>query len=671
MAKHSYFKDSLRESLFRNVGMPYRNLIGLLLGTTASLLPLTSGIAGTGLIAGLFVALLVLTIVGLIWVRPTIEREVDRFAWGLVVIIVLGFGFGGILYQYRAWLKWLWNQYRRINEPHELVLESLFLLGVILGVFVVRNWAKEQKAFQDSLTGILSGVFVSAVLGDVLAELTPMRALAYYALGFTMSGTLNVILAARLTAHYTNKRSITSRAVLDFLYGSERAKIIDEYFLKNFKDDPDYAKARIIDTLNAFRKLAAREFANGMEKRRKSRQRARQEFIKGDKQKMAGRKAIQYEKEELQTELGQLAGQSGVDNRVTEINERVKELEKLAGQLAMASESPIIEILGNRHRQLEPCSQRKAANDELKRLLSEKNLLASLAKRSRKQTLRLEEIDSRIPKLQQQILELSQKCSDHQYDEWLNLEQLLNSLKPSYFYWLMAIECEEEDGDATADTETAPKDRPFSVLYREIASDEGPANPPESTVNHSPKKAEGISDDMFRIGVSIRWRDNLEYIVAPGKYGASFPVFDSVAGLALIFEQIIIMDRDRQRKFRNNERINGICPQDIEQDRGLDEIDFLSYISIPVINPFGVSSERGVGIVNLDTRLFATRSPLNGEPVTEGGGIFRTRLSPRDLTEFANNLYEQYDEDVRHIDGLTGIIMPVMVLYAKCRVGAT
>src|SRR5260370_12453803 len=38
-----YSKPKLRESLFRNVGAPYRNLIGLLLGATASFLPLTSG----------------------------------------------------------------------------------------------------------------------------------------------------------------------------------------------------------------------------------------------------------------------------------------------------------------------------------------------------------------------------------------------------------------------------------------------------------------------------------------------------------------------------------------------------------------------------------------------------------------------------------------------------
>src|SRR5260370_12412722 len=38
-----YSKPKLRESLFRNVGVPYRNLIGLLLGATASFLPLPGG----------------------------------------------------------------------------------------------------------------------------------------------------------------------------------------------------------------------------------------------------------------------------------------------------------------------------------------------------------------------------------------------------------------------------------------------------------------------------------------------------------------------------------------------------------------------------------------------------------------------------------------------------
>ena len=147
------------------------------------------------------------------------------------------------------------------------MLESLFLLGVILGVFVVRNWGKEDKAFMESLSGVLAGTFITTVLGNITQNLTPQGALAYYGLGFTMSAVLNLIFAARLTANYTNRRSIVSRALLDFFYGSERTKLIDSYFLKNFEESPDYAKRMLQDTLLMYRKLVRRYIADAMQKR--------------------------------------------------------------------------------------------------------------------------------------------------------------------------------------------------------------------------------------------------------------------------------------------------------------------------------------------------------------------------------------------------------------------
>src|SRR5882724_8687781 len=133
--KGSLSKERLRESLFRNVGVPYRNLIGLLLGITASLLSLAGSTWTIGLATWVFVVAVVVMMILLVVVRPSIERELDRFAWGLLAIIVLGFGLGALIYQARPWWIWLWRQYLRINEPHELVLEFLFILGVILGVF--------------------------------------------------------------------------------------------------------------------------------------------------------------------------------------------------------------------------------------------------------------------------------------------------------------------------------------------------------------------------------------------------------------------------------------------------------------------------------------------------------------------------------------------------------
>jgi hypothetical protein len=220
------FVKSLRESFFKNVGFPYRNSIGLLLGAIAALLPLTTNTWSSSMAAWIFVALVVITMVLLVAVRPSSRRRIYFFSWGLLVIIVLGFGLGALLWQARPWWIWLWKKYRFINEPHELLLEALFLLGVILGVFVVRNWGKEDKAFMESLAGFLGGTFVATLLGNVEQTLTPVGAVSYYLLGFALSGTLNLLLAARLTANYTNKRSIASRALLDFLYGSDRTKII-------------------------------------------------------------------------------------------------------------------------------------------------------------------------------------------------------------------------------------------------------------------------------------------------------------------------------------------------------------------------------------------------------------------------------------------------------------
>jgi hypothetical protein len=677
MAKFlSWLKHSLRESLFRNTGIPYRNLIGLILGATASTLLLSSRaleIFGATL---WFVVALIITALLLVLVRPYHERKVDRFAWGLVVIIVLGFGLGALIYQYRAWWKWLWNQYRRINTPDELILESLFLLGVILGVFVVRNWAKDQKAFQESLSGALAGTFVATVLGKLQDGLTPLRALAYYALGFTLSGTVNLLLAARLTANYVNKRSITSRALLDFLYGSERAKLIDGYFLKNFEEDKDYAKKQLTDTLIECRKLVAREFAERMEKRRKSRAAKREEFGNTD----AAKEALEQEKKELTSPPETPPD----ERRLQEIEDRLKQLdewsqrkepERLQGQRKVADEEQVamtIEILEERRKQLEPaCSQLRATRDELKRLRTEKKSITSSPEPSRKQASRLKQIEAELKKLEghESELKLNNVRIEEQFGEWSALESRLGHLKPSYFYWLIAIECEEkDDGEGEPNPGVPAKERLYDVVYKYIGSTDVGVDPEHSHLSPGSREAAGIDEKMFRVSVLIRRRDLLDYVVAPGEYGKSFPVFGSVSGLALTFKQTIVMDRDMHRTFRD--KSHNICPKDIEQDRGLDEVDFLSYISTPVVNRQGDPAESGMGVVNTDTKLFVTRSRLHGEPVKACEGIFRTRLTPRDLTEFANNLYEQDDEDVKYIEDVTKIIAPVVVLYAKCQVGA-
>jgi hypothetical protein len=177
-----------------------------------------------------------------------------------------------------------------------------------------------------------------------------------------------------------------------------------------------------------------------------------------------------------------------------------------------------------------------------------------------------------------------------------------------------------------------------------------------------------ITKEMFRVGVAMRHQDVLEYIVAPGEYQASFPYIGSVAGLSLIVRETIVMDRDMDKKFRSKDYRDGICPRDIEQWRGLDEIDFLSYIAIPVVSRLGHSTENPLGVVNIDTKIFVTDHDLAGEPM--GNNMFRTILTPKQLNEYASKLYDQEDKDVEYIEKLTKIIQPVLELYAKCRVGA-
>jgi len=510
--------EKLRDSLFRNSGIPYRNLIGVLLGFIAAVLLLYSNVLTIYGAAIFFVALLVLTMALLVLVRPYHERSVDRFAWGLLVIIILGFGLGALQYQTRFFWLGLWARYLRIDTAPEFILESLFLLGVILGFFVVRNWAQEQADFVKSLSAVLSGAFLATILGKLQEgnppPITAMQAFAYYALGFTMSGTINLLVAARLTSLYTNKRSIGSRAMLDFLYGNERTKLIDGYFLKNFKDDPDYARARLTDALVEYRKLIAREFAERLQKKMKARE--QQVFSPPD------------------------------------------------GQL--------------------------------------------------------------------------------------------------YFYEMIAIESDPEQ--SPPDPAIPDKDRPHNVVFRRLSSGSFPLSEDEIP--------SGIHEHMFRVGVAARWQDTLEYISAPGEYRVAFPFLQSVSGLALLFQQTIVMDRDKLKRFRNKDHTDGISPNDIEQSRGLDEIDFLSYIAVPIVGHFNGTIENQLGVVTIDSKLFIAPDVLpHKEIVNAAEGVFRASLTPNELTAYASRLYDPEDADVRYIEKVTKIIVPVMELYAKCRVGAT
>ncbi len=172
------------------------------------------------------------------------------------------------------------------------------------------------------------------------------------------------------------------------------------------------------------------------------------------------------------------------------------------------------------------------------------------------------------------------------------------------------------------------------------------------------------------MGISARWQDTLEYITAPGEYRMPFKFTGSVAGLALLFRKTIVMDRDKQKRFRNAEFADGITPGKVEQSRGLDEIDFLSYVAIPIISRLGAPGENPVGIMTIDTKIFVTRSELGGEPVPGTDGVFRVRLRRSELTEFGSHLYDQEDHCVEYVERLTKVITPSLELYSKCRIGA-
>lgn len=511
MAKVRELTQSLRDSFFRGNGVG--NLLATLAGGIASILLLTGDALTVKGTAVVFSILLVIILVLLVAVRA--DQIAYRFRWGLPVIVILGFGLGALIYRYRSWLRWLWEQILRIDQWHERALVALFLLGAMLGAFIVRIWPKDQEAFIKGLSGILSGTVVTVVFVKVFDNVPDMaqKAFAIYALGFAISGTINLIGAAWLTANYTNKGSISSRAVLDFLYGSERAEIIDKYFLKNFEEDPDYAKRWLTNTFLEFCKLVQSEFAERMEQRRLERQ---------------------------------------------------------------------------KHR------------------------------------------------------------------GW-------------HYYELISFKHEPNKTKA-ADAGTQPQDekRQYKIIYRPL----GDREQRTGAETDSSARGEIIKPDMFRVAVSILQNEFLEYIVAPGKYHAPFPKSASVAGLALEMRQTIVMDRDAARKFRSKDYKDGISPEEREQFRGLDELDFLSYISVPVVSRIGEANENALGILSVDTKIFCSRDKLEDQNQEEEQGVFWTTMTRKRLTEMAARLYEDNDRHVEYLEQLARIITPLLELFVRCKVGA-
>jgi hypothetical protein len=472
------------------------------------------------------------------------ERNLFQSRWGTLSISLVGFGLGALVYHNRAWFIWLWYKFRKIDKPDEWLLVSLFLLGVMLGFFVVRNWAKEQKDFITSLTAVFGAAFISTLLGQLSIQsgsiLTPQNTFAFYALGFSLSGAANLIVFALLAAHYSRTYSLTSRSVIDFLYGSDKAQAIDGYFLKNFEADPNYAKAKLVAALTAYREIIRIEFARKMNSRK---------------------------------------------------------------DLSSDGASPYI-----------------GASPPL--------------------------------------------CVD---DESI----------PFDYFELISIKSAQQSDLQTSPPVVSPPAPPpndlydnYEIVFRRLRGKQqsDPGDP--------------IIPGMFRVAISMRSQDNLEYIVAPGEYRKSFPYYGSVAGMSLLARRTIVMNRDKYKKFRTSDFVDGKTPGEVDQLRGLYNIDYLSYVSVPMASSFGKPEEQSLGVLHVDTKLFAypkgTLPPdscrqADVDPKQEIFRVVRQVEKGKRLEEFedyANYLYEQNDPIVADLESFRNVIIPLLELYKKCRTGA-
>jgi hypothetical protein len=491
----------LKEWFLRSTILPHKKEITFLLGFLAASLSLTSKLLDEVRVAEVFVSAFVLCLIVLLCVRPDPFKNVifDKSRWAIFSIAVLGFGSGAFIFHYRGWLVWLWNELLKIHTNQQVLLTSLFLLGVIMGFFVVRNWSKDQKDFLASLSAVVGGAFLSSIIGEFAKDgtaqggtgLARWLTFTYYFFGFTISGALNLLVFTFLTARYTSTQSAVSRAIIDFLYGSDKAKAIDGYFLRNFEDDLDYAKSALLSTLKAYREVI--------------------------KVQLAGRLRSQWSEEEKREE------------------------------------------------------------------------------------------------------------------------------KKHYFV-LRAIEMQGKDQ--------------FVARFREL------------------QKKEEIEPEMFRVAVSMRWQDTLEYVVAPGEYKKSFPYFGSVAGLALLSREIIVMDRDRLKKFRSEQYTSGKTPAEAQQPRGLNQIDYVSYIAIPLVINFGKQEETELGILHVDTKLCAASQLPKGATHDDYRddsffAVTRTREQlEKDLGDWGGGIYNVEDEIIECLKEMRAVVIPVLQLYKKCRTGA-
>lgn len=527
--------ETLKKWLEKNSLGSDKKLLVFGIGFLAANLPLGTNLISEQIGVTIFILVFILLILLVLIPAKPNERSLSnlhRSRWAVLTLTLFAYGVGLVIYHERGWFFWLWYKFRKIDRPDEWVLFTLFLIGVMLGFFVVRNWNKEQKDFITSLTAVFGAAFVSTMLGQLNtvegSVLVPTTTFAYYALGFTLSGILNLVAFAFLVAHYTRTQSATSRSVIDFLYGSDKAKAIDGYFLKNFEEDPNYAKVKLIGALNSYREIIKDEFAK----------------------KMGIRKAKH---------------------------------EAMTG--ANISSPPGANPPG---------------------------------------------------------------CD------------LADAVPPFDYFELLSIKTVDSPPQSPPDV---PVDETFEILFRKL-----------------PPGADAIKADMFRVAISMKWLDNLEYVVAPGEYKKNLPYAGSVAGLALEVKQTIVMDRDRYKKFRGKSLPDGKTPNETDEPRGLHRIDYLSYIVVPMTSSFGRQEETALGVLHLDTKLFGYPKGFFpegscGDYATEisGSDVYRVTRKRSELGKFANyacNLYEEKDELIESLERMRAVIVPLLELYQKCRTGA-
>jgi hypothetical protein len=145
------------------------------------------------------------------------------------------------------------------------MLAAFFLLGVILGFFVVRNWKQEQESFLKSMAAALGGAFATMIAPNMVTQLQTPQA---FALGFTLPGAVNLLAFAVLSAGYTMCRSQTRGTLVEVLYGPDLAGALDKHFEENFQQAPIFARRMLIHSMELHRLRLLKELAQSYAARR-------------------------------------------------------------------------------------------------------------------------------------------------------------------------------------------------------------------------------------------------------------------------------------------------------------------------------------------------------------------------------------------------------------------